>query len=34
MHIRFQLMKREGWQVFFGEEAEDGVKKFGEVEGS
>jgi len=26
-------MKREGWQGFFGEEAEDGVKRFREVEG-
>jgi hypothetical protein len=27
-------MKRKGWQGFFGEEAEDGVKRFREVEGS
>jgi hypothetical protein len=33
VYIRFQLMKREGREGFFGEEAEDGVERFREVEG-
>jgi hypothetical protein len=31
VHIRFQLMKRKGWEVLFGEEAEDGVERLREV---
>jgi hypothetical protein len=33
MYIRFQLMKREGRKGLFGEETEDGVEWFREVEG-